>query len=207
MPNSPPLSKARLEALTDGIFAVAMTLLVLDLKLDEAVDGPSLAEEFLRLVDHVDNYAISFAVLAVFWIGHLRIIRRVHEADSFFVVANLALLFLTTLVPPLTALLGHHPEQPRAALLDGGNLILILTCEMLLWHRVCTGLANETLEDPEATWRRLRWRYQGAIGVVLLGIVAALVEIALGSAKGFAAWIYLLLIGLGVMRPPLSSRR
>jgi uncharacterized membrane protein len=205
MSPAPPLSKARLEALTDGIFAVAMTLLVLDLKLDVTIDSPSLAEEFLRLVDRIDNYAISFAVLAVFWIGHLRIIRRVHEADSAFVVVNLVLLFLTTLVPPLTALLGDHPDQPRAAVLYGGNLILILVCEMMLWHRVCKALANETLENPEATWRKLRRRYQGAIVVVLLGILAALIEIALGSTRGLSAWIYLLLIGLGVMRPPLSD--
>ena len=199
------LPKARLEALTDGIFAVTMTLLVLDLKIPEPSEAATVFDEVATMVDRIDNYVISFVVLAVFWLGHVRMLRRVHEVDAPFVALNLAFLLFTTLVPPLTTLLGDHPQLPRAAVLYGGTLLAILVCESLLWHRACHRLANETLADPLATWRLVRRRYALAIGVVIAGIGAALLEILLGASAAFAPWLYLLLIGAGIVRPPLHG--
>src|SRR3954471_3082971 len=81
---TPPLPKARLEALTDGIFAVTMTILVLNLEVPAPSEGTTVFVEFSHLVDRLDNYLISFVVLAVFWIGHLRLMRRMHEPDVTF---------------------------------------------------------------------------------------------------------------------------
>jgi uncharacterized membrane protein len=201
----PPLSKARLEALTDGIFAVTMTLLVLELKFPEPAAGQTLFEALAGLVDRLDNYVISFVVLAVFWLGHLRLFRRCGDPDAGFVAVNLAFLLFTTLVPPLTKLVGENPHLPRAAVLYGGNLVLVLVCEAILWWRVCHGLSNDTLADPKATWLLVRKRYALAVGVVLAGVVAALLEIALRASAGFSPWVYLLLIGAGVVRPPLRG--
>ena len=199
------LPKARLEAITDSIFAVAMTLLVLEVKIPVPVTGQPLADELGQLVDRLDNYVISFVVLAVFWIGHLRLMRRLHEPDTAFTVTNLAFVFFTTLVPPLTALLGEHPEMPRAAILYGGNLLMLLGCEALLWRRLCHRLANDTLPEPRRAWALVRRRYLVAIAVVLAGIAVALVEIRLSASKGFAPWFYLLLIGAGIVRPPMRG--
>jgi uncharacterized membrane protein len=196
------LPKARLEALTDGIFAVAMTLLVLEVKVPAPVDGGGSLEDLRKLVDTVDNYMISFVVLAVFWIGHRRVMRRLREPDTTFAVTNLAFAFFTTLVPPLTTYLGDHPDAPRAAVLYGGNLLLLLLCEALLWRRVCRRLATETIPDAAALWSLVRGRYAIAMGVVLAGIAVALAEIALSPSKGLAPWFYLLLIGAGIVRPP-----
>jgi len=198
------LPKARLEALTDGIFAVTMTLLVLDLRFPEH-PTQSLWDELIDLLPRIDNYIISFVVLAVFWLGHLRMLHRMREADHRFAWLNLAFLLFTTLVPPLTSLLGNNPQLPRAAILYGFNLILILGCEALAWRLVCTKLRNESLQDPEATWRTIRRHFGLGAGVVLLAIVVALVEIRLGLTQGFAPYVYLLLIGVGVMRPAYRS--
>ena len=196
------LPKARLEAITDGIFAVAMTLLVLEVKVSDPVAGAGFVDEVRRLVDTLDNYVISFVVLAVFWIGHLRVMRRLREPDTTFTVTNLAFAFFTTLVPPLTTYLGDHPEAPRAAILYGGNLLLLLACEALLWRRVCHRLANDTFPDAAEGWSLVRRRYAVAMGVVLAGIAVALAEIALSPSKGLAPWFYLLLIAAGIVRPP-----
>jgi uncharacterized membrane protein len=196
------LPKARLEALTDGIFAVAMTLLVLEVKVPAPLDGAGALEDLRKLVDTVDNYLISFVVLAVFWIGHVRVMRRLREPDTTFAVTNLAFAFFTTLVPPLTTYLGDHPDAPRAAVLYGGNLLLLLLCEAMLWRRVCHRLANETIPDAAALWSLVRGRYGIAMGVVVAGIAVALAEIALSPSKGLAPWFYLLLIAAGIVRPP-----
>ena len=198
-----PLPKARLEALTDGIFAVTMTLLVLDLKFPEhALDRTSDFLPALRaLVDRFDDYVISFVALCVFWLAHLRLLRRVRETDSHFVWLNLGFLLLTTLVPMLTALVGDNPDHPRAAILYGANMVAILGAEALMWRRMCHGLQNETVSDPIALWRFVRRRFALAIGIVLAGIATALIEIRMGVTTGMASYVSLLLLAAGVARP------
>jgi uncharacterized membrane protein len=195
-----PLPSARLEALTDGIFAVTMTLLVLDVRFPPHFE-PHFGGEAVALVDLLDNYVISFAVLAVFWIGHLRIMRNVTTADVAFAAQNLAFLLLTTLVPPLTALLGKHPDLPRASVLYGLDLFLLLCLELGMWHRVCRRLGGAAFADPAATWRHVRSRYALALAWVLGAIVVALVEIATRVSQGVAPWLYLVLLALGRLQP------
>jgi uncharacterized membrane protein len=202
LPHS-PIPKSRLEALTDGIFAITMTLLVLDLHFPAPGAG-DLFTTFGQLVDHIDNYVISFVVLGLFWLGHVRMMGRMREADGPFAAINLAFVLFTTLMPPLTTLLGDNPGMPQSAVLYGANLVAILSCELLLWHRVCHRLGNATLGEPAAAWRSVRRRYALSIGVVVAGIAIALAEIRIGASEGLAPWMYLLLIGMGLMRPPLS---
>ncbi len=202
-----PLPKARLEALTDGMFAVTMTLLVLDLKFPAHIldSGSQFASALFAMVGRFDDYAISFVALCVFWLAHLRLLRRVRETDSTFVWLNLGFLLLTTLVPMLTALVGDNPSHPRAAVLYGANLVAILAIEALMWRRMCRRLHNETVSDPDGLWRFVRRRFALAIGIVLAGIVAALVEIRLAMTTGMASYVYLLLLAAGVARPLFGS--
>ncbi len=197
-----PLPKARLEALTDGIFAVTMTLLVLDLKLPEHVGANTsqVVANLLRLLPHLDDYAISFVVLCVYWLAHLRLLQRVRDVDPAFVWLNLGFLLCTTFVPPLTSFIGNNPAQPVAAVVYGGNLLLILLFESLMWRRGVRHLANPSVTDPAALWRLMRARFLFAGGVIVLAIVAALVEIEIGTQVGFASYVYLLLIVVGVVR-------
>ena len=197
-----PLPKSRLEALTDGIFAVTMTLLVLDLKLpDVAGDTPRQAvARLVGLLPHLDDYVISFVVLCVFWLAHLRVLRRIEEVDASFTWLNLLFLLFTTFVPPLTAFLGHNSEQPVAAVTYGCNLILILLCEALMWRRAAHHLMKDPEVDGDALWRFMRRRFAAAALVIVLGMVAALVEIEFATNVSFASYIYLLLIAAGIVR-------
>ncbi|MFO1413069.1 MAG: TMEM175 family protein [Burkholderiales bacterium] len=197
-----PLPKGRLEALTDGIFAVTMTLLVLDLKLPDVTGAsPQQAVALLRdLLPHLDDYVISFVVLCVFWLAHLRVMRRIEEVDPSFTWLNLFFLLFTTFVPPLTAFIGHNPTQPVAAVAYGCNLILILLCEALMWRRAAHHLMKDSEVGGEELWRFMRRRFGAAALVIVLGMVAALVEIELSTNVGYASYIYLLLIAAGVVR-------
>ena len=146
----PPLPKSRLEGLTDGIFAVSMTLLVLDLKFPppQLVDAKGMWRTLLDLVPLLDAYIISFTVLCVFWLAHLRLLKRMRDVDLWFTTLNLALLLLTTFVPPLTRLLDEHATHPRAAITYGTNLVAILVLETLMWRHAMRNLANETVTEP-----------------------------------------------------------
>ena len=198
-----PLPKSRLEALTDGIFAMTMTLLVLDLKFPAHVFDleASAWGALVALFSRLDDYVVSFVVLGVFWLAHLRLLRRLRESDMVFIWLNLVFLLLTTLVPALTALVGDNPTHPRAAILYGTNLALILVFEALMWRRMCMHLANETVTDSEALWRYVRLRLVLATGIVLGAIAIALLEIRLGVTEGRASYVYLLLLAVGVARP------
>ena len=197
-----PLPKARLEALTDGIFAVTMTLLVLDLKLPETtgLTPRQTVARLLELLPHLDDYVISFVVLCVFWLAHLRLLARVGAIDATFTWLNLLFLLFTTFVPPLTAFIGHNSAQPVAAVTYGLDLILILWCEALMWRRAAHHLVAESVGDGAVLWRFMRRRFAIAALVIVLGIVAALVEIEFATNVGYASYVYLLLIAAGIVR-------
>ena len=201
-----PFPKARLEAITDGIFAVAMTLLVLDLKFQDRVSGDParVFHDLLALLPYIDDYAISFAVLCVFWIAHLRLIRRVREVDSTFVWLNLLFLLFTTFVPPLTSWVGHNGTEPAAAVVYGLNLALIMGAETLMWRRACRHLVNETVSDADALWRSVRLRFIVSLAIIVTGIATALLEIQHAQKVDYASYVYLLLIGAGLARRKLD---
>ena len=204
MPEYLPLPKSRLETLTDGIFAVAMTLLVFDLKIADRFPATSphpILSDLRELLPYIDDYLISFLVLCVFWLAHVRLLRRLREVDVGFVWLNLLFLLFTTFVPPLTSWIGNSAGQPGAAVVYGGNLLMLLLCEASMWRRALFRLADETVTDGQALWHYVRRRYLFAAGIIVTGIVAALAEIRLGLTVGYASYFYLLLIGGGIVRP------
>jgi len=122
------LSKHRIEALADGIFAVAMTLLVLDIKMPESVTYATNADVWRRLagLEHaVASYVISFFMLSVYWIGHHVQFHFIERADRGLLWINLYLLLCICLVPFTTDLVGDNVHLHAPALLYGTNLLLI----------------------------------------------------------------------------------
>jgi uncharacterized membrane protein len=207
-----PLPKSRLEAITDGIFAVSMTLLVLDLRLPGDIPSGSLLwSAMLAEIPKFDDYVISFFMLCVFWIAHLRLMRRIDEVDSVFTWINLTFLLFTTFVPMLTAFAGRNPGLPRPAFLYGVNLLAIVACEALMWRRALPRLVNASVSDPVGAWRLVRRKFLFAMLVIVAGMILALVEIEAGLTNAYASYVYLLVIAVGIMhpvqRPPRAARR
>jgi uncharacterized membrane protein len=122
------LSKHRIEALADGIFAVAMTLLVLDIKMPESITYASEAALWERLVllEHaVATYVISFIMLSMYWIGHHFQFHFIERSDRGLLWINLYMLLCICLVPFTTDLVGDNVQLRIPALLYGVNLLLI----------------------------------------------------------------------------------
>ncbi|HTS20721.1 MAG TPA: TMEM175 family protein [Casimicrobiaceae bacterium] len=122
------LSKHRIEALADGIFAVAMTLLVLDIKMPESITYASNADLWQRLIglEHaIASYAISFIMLSVYWIAHHFHFHFVQRTDRGLLWINLYLLLCITLVPFTTDLVGDNVHLSLPAILYGVNLLLV----------------------------------------------------------------------------------
>jgi uncharacterized membrane protein len=109
------LADSRIAAFSDGVFAVAITLLVLDLHV------PSDHLVPLRELLHAETasyvlFVVSFAIVGIKWLNHHRMLQQIRRADTTLTLLNLALLLGVSVVPFTTALLGHYLATPDAAL-------------------------------------------------------------------------------------------
>ncbi len=125
--SSEGLSKHRIEALSDGIFAFAMTLLVLDVKLPHhpAVEAGQLAPTLLALWPKFFSYIMSFVVLGVFWVGQHSYAHFLKRTDRWFLWINLLFLMFVVGVPFSTDLLGDYPMQKVAVMIYGCNIMAL----------------------------------------------------------------------------------
>ena len=128
------MEKSRIAALVDGIFAVAMTLLVLDLKLPEGVKISNDAEAWRQLVElksRFSTYILSFIVLAMLWIGHHSLFHFVRRVNRGLLWLNLLFLLFITLLPFSTNLLSGHSPLRIPVAVYGANLLLLLLSSLL----------------------------------------------------------------------------
>lgn len=120
----------RLLALSDGVVAIALTLLVLQLKVPSAaqVADPAsagdLAAELGRGADQLVSYVISYYVIAQFWLVHHRVFRHIAGQREGLAWWNFAFLLTITLMPFTSALLGAFSDNPLAVDIFGLNLLL-----------------------------------------------------------------------------------
>jgi len=120
--------KNRIEALIDGIFAVALTLLVLDIKLPENVPYPTNEALWSRLVElqrHFAIYAISFVVIGIYWVAHHVQFHYVRYTDRRLIWINMLFLLLISFLPFATDLVGDHEDLVLPCEIYGVTLLLL----------------------------------------------------------------------------------
>ena len=132
----------RIEALGDGIFAIAMTLLVLELKLPS---GP-LAQGLIQSWPSLLSFFISFIVLGIYWIGHRLMFHFFIATNRTFLWINIVFFMSICLVPFSASLLGQHPSDQLAITIYGANLIFCSVAVFWIWtyatkHRQLTEAA------------------------------------------------------------------
>lgn len=133
-------SKARMESLTDALFATVMTILVLTLVVPIATGSnlsSQLSSAILAQLPSIIIYTASFIALLVMWIGHNNIFRHAHGIHPRLLWLNGIFLLLIGLVPFSTALLGRYPLQQPAILAYGINLLLLSIMFRVLTSYVC----------------------------------------------------------------------
>jgi uncharacterized membrane protein len=145
----------RLEAFSDGVFAVAITLLVLNLHLPDALkDDNFLRGELFAQWPAFAAFVTSFATIGIMWINHHRLFTHIKRVDTPLMLLNLLLLMIIVFVPFPTALLAEYTvqlNQHLAAFLYCGTLLVLAICFNLLWRYAA--YKNRLLDkkaDPEA---------------------------------------------------------
>jgi uncharacterized membrane protein len=117
------MNKNRVEALSDGVFAIVITLLILDIRVPD-VDYSQLAEALVALLPRIFAYVISFGVIAVYWLAHHQTLHLLGKLSGFTIWINLVYLLAVSFMPFPTALLGRYPLQPIPIVIYGINLIV-----------------------------------------------------------------------------------
>jgi uncharacterized membrane protein len=128
------ISKHHMDALVDGVFAIAMTLLVLEVKvpeLDDPADGAALLAALGRNGPVLLAYFLSFGLLGVFWVWHHRLSSKVRDIDGALLLCTLVFLALVCFFPFAAALLGRYINHtPVAMVVYFPVLGLILLCQL-----------------------------------------------------------------------------
>src|SRR5689334_12290792 len=132
-----------LEAFSDGVFAVAITLLVLNIKIpgldspgtlpnDEGL-WPRLRDEWPMLA----AYGTSFATIGIMWLNHHRLFAHIKRTNTVLLLLNLLLLLIIVFIPVPTALLAEYllkPDQHAAAIVYSGTFLIMACCFNVLWR-------------------------------------------------------------------------
>ena len=129
----------RLEAFSDGVFAIAITLLILEIKVPA---GPETQEHGLwrALLERWPSYVgsvISFATIGIMWVNHHALFKYIRRVDRALLLANLLLLMTISFLPYPTAVLAEHlpdaDSRTPAAVFYGGTLVVIAISFNVLW--------------------------------------------------------------------------
>jgi uncharacterized membrane protein len=188
--------KERLVALTDGIFAFAMTLLVLGIGVpNPATTSPSDLPRYLRdALPEMAIVAVSFAVCGVYWVGHHQQFHLVHRTDRPLLWLNNAFLLAVVFLPFSTGMLGHYPTERIALLAYGLNLLAISAAlnAMRLW------VGRRSLHVPgveRAVFAMARRRQLVAVPVIAAALLAAFVDARISLALFAALPVYYIIPG------------
>ena len=168
------MNHARLDQLSDGIFAIVMTILVFQIQLPSIwgpIDNAGLWHEIEKLFPLILSYVLSFALLFTYWRAHHFFV-SIYAKNVYSMLININALFfmLISLVPFSASLLGQFGKNELAVIIFGIHIILIGLC--LYWMRRYV-LYSEHIKNPEISKREIR----GSTIRTLVPVIFALIAI------------------------------
>ncbi len=164
-------------SLSDGIFAFALTLLVLSITvpLFPAAAEPTSGQVAAALTTQIPefiSYIISFAVIGGFWIRHHRFCGSLDRVDGRFLVINLAYMATIAFIPFPTHLIGRYGDTTSFSLYAAVLGLSILIAALLAEHAARTGLFSVVEKPQQARWRRFNSLTPAAIFLLSIPVVA-----------------------------------
>lgn len=194
----------RLLFFTDAVFAIAMTLLVLELKPPVVESGPDLMAALRGMTGHFIAFTMSFALAGVFWMAHMNTLRRLEHFDWPTVWANLIFLFAVTLIPFSTALISEAGYGSMVWQIYSAQMVFTsaATTALLLVASRGKGRLMDGMDGRERAYRVVRaaspgiafgigWALaaNGQLGLahgcwLLIPVIFGVAQVMLGPKKG-----------------------
>ncbi|HEY3115575.1 MAG TPA: TMEM175 family protein [Chloroflexota bacterium] len=191
----------RLEALCDGVFAIAMTLLILDIRLPSPINITSTAEfwhALWRIAPSVFAFVLSFGVILITWVNHHAVLRLVNNTSVGFIYSNGFLLLAVVAIPFPTGLLGEFlwtgHARPAVVLYNATLAVVALG-----WIPVAGTALRDHLTFDDVTTQNMgdgaRNGYRALGLYALLAVAAVWLPIPAAIATAFS-WLFWLVLGI-----------
>jgi uncharacterized membrane protein len=192
------LNKSRFESFSDGVFAFAITLLVLGVALPDSryTSDHMLTSALLRLWPNLIAYGLSFAVIGIMWQNHHALFRLVERIDRKTVLLNLLLLAGTAFIPFATSTLGSYPTMHPSTFLYGAVLLFCASANNLMLAHLVRRQAFRG-DVVGAVIAQTARAYRGAWATYALAMLLALL-VPIASFAGYLAITFYFLIPRGV---------
>jgi len=182
---------SRIEAFSDGVFAIAITLLILELRVPHAGAESDLWAGLITLWPSYLAFVLSFFVILIMWVNHHELMRLVRAVGYPFFFANGFVLLNVTFVPFPTAVLAEHlaTAEARAAVTFycGTFVVNSLAWGLLFWTIVHDRLFRTDVDTE--TIGRIRRAYMAGPLIYVVATLVALVQPALGLALNASLWL------------------
>jgi uncharacterized membrane protein len=201
----PGLGKERLEALTDGIFATVMTVLVLSLSVPVITGGVTNAEvasSIEALGPNILAYVLGFLLLAVLWISHHNVFHYMTSVDRPLLWLNTLFLLTIGFLPFSTALVGKYPQIQAAEVIFGANIIAISICMLSVLSYSSRTRLLVVPERDERVMSRIRSRWRTGPLFYLVAIVLSFINPLISFAAYVAILIFMVVQSIFWLRTP-----
>jgi uncharacterized membrane protein len=186
----------RLETLGDGVFAIAMTILVLEIGVPEHGNWSTL----VKLWPKFASYALSFIMLGVLWIGHYYQFHYIKRTDRTLIWLDLLFLLTVTFLPFATGVLGNSYEDRISVALYGGTILASGTALLLQWNHAVKVPGLLKPETPPQVIGNLRER-------ILVGMLASAISIGVGFIETRISFAVFLIMPIVYMLPSRIERQ
>jgi uncharacterized membrane protein len=203
------MRKNRLEGFSDGVFAIVITLLVLDLRLPP-VDYNALPQSLIAMLPSIAAYALSFLLVGMYWIFHHYAFTLLEGVDGVLLWLNIIFLLFISFMPFPTMMLGRYPYQTLPVVIYGVNLLLanMNGLAMLLYLRSNPQLASRRL-TPFVYRRQVRsYLTVNGVYIVNIGLAFVLPQVSLVVFALMAIYLVYrstMLMGIGTCTPAFAG--
>jgi uncharacterized membrane protein len=174
------LNTNRIEAFSDGVFAIAITLLVLNLEVPQlaaSVVSRELVPKLFELWPKLLVFVLSFVIVGIYWVAHHNSFHYIKRSDRTLLWLNLLLLLCIVFIPFPAALVGQYPEQQISVVIYGGTLVITGLVLQLLWWYATSGHRLVDREIDPHLVRRATHRNLAAPLLYLLAIGASFLSV------------------------------
>jgi uncharacterized membrane protein len=154
----------RLGAFSDGVLAIIITIMVLELKVPHRADLAGLWELWPTFL----SYALSYLFVGTFWVNHHHLLHHTERAEPGVIWANLLVLFFVSLIPFFTAWMAETRFDPFTTALYAGIFLLVTVAFMILQHRIALQFGtNHELHEMNRAANQRNWIALSAYAVAI----------------------------------------
>jgi len=187
---------ARVEAFSDGVFAIAITLLILEIKVPSIPEGSTNSQLLFSLLNLWPSYFaffLSFTAVLIMWINHHGFFKYLKSINTTFLYANGFLLLMVTFIPFPTAVLARYINSPAANISSAfyiGSMVILSIAYNLLWFTTAYKRALVKDEISDALIFKIRNAYWFGFFVYLMAFALSLINAIAGLLLCISFWTF-----------------